>query len=108
MGIEDLRNKAAAIHKGNTEKVVKLIMRDAHLTHLNTVLDPETAKVYRRVLPRHAELCELDQHRELNEAERAELAVGYASLYATFGDDGIVKVAASWLAMRPQRQARGS
>lgn len=48
------------------------------------------------------------QRRGLNAAERAELAVGYTSLYTTFGDEGIVKVAASWLATREERQARGS
>lgn len=108
MSIEYWRNKVAEIHKVNTNKVVELILRDGDLTRLDTVLDPEVAEVYRRILPRHAELCELDQERGLNETERAELAVGYASLYPTFGHEGVVKVAASWLATRPVRQARTS
>ena len=71
-------------------------------------MDPETAEIYRLVLPRHAELVELDQARGLNPAEQAELAVGYASLYPTFGDEGIVQVAAAWIATRQARQARGN
>lgn len=108
MGAEDWRDKVAGIHKANTDKVVGLIMREADLTRLDTVLDPQTAEVYRSVLPRHARLCELDQSRGLNEAERAELAVSYASLYPTFGDEGIVQVAAAWLATKPTRQARST
>lgn len=92
----------------NTKKVVELLATDTDLRHLDKVLDKETADIYRRVLPRHAELCELDQRRGLNKIEKAELAVTYGSLYPTFGDSGVVEVAAAWLATRPQRQARGS
>ena len=60
------------------------------------------------VLPRHVELVELDQLRGLSPTERAELAVGYASLYPTYGDEGVVQVAAVWILTKPTRQARGS
>lgn len=109
MGLEDeARRKAAEIHRQYTQKAVDLILKDGDLTRLNSILDPTTAEVYRRALPKHAELCKLDQTRGLNDTERADLAVTYASLYPTFGDEGIVKVAAAWLATKPIRQARGN
>lgn len=109
MSLEDeVRRRAEEIHRQNTQKVVELVNKDKDLRNLHQVLDPQTAEIYRRVLPRHAELAELDQSRGLNPAEQAELAVGYASLYPTFGDEGIMQVAAAWISTRPDRQARGN
>lgn len=105
---EEVRRKAAEIHQHSTKTVVELMRRDCDLHNLYTVLDPEIAEVYRRILPRHAQLCELDQLRGFNAEEKAELAVSYASLYPTFGDEGIVQVTAMWLATRPIRQARNN
>jgi hypothetical protein len=103
---EAIRRKAAEIHKENTRKVAELLQKDYDLHNLHTVLDAETADVYRTVLPRYAELCALDQQRGLTDVERAELAVKYASLYPAFGDEGTVFLAATWLATKPVRQAR--
>ena len=109
MSLEDeARRKAAEIHQRNTKRVVELINQDGDLRNLDRILDPQTAEVYRRVLPRHVELVELDQLRGLSPTERAELAVGYASLYPTYGDEGVVQVAAVWILTKPTRQARGS
>jgi hypothetical protein len=106
MDIERIRGKMEKIHTANTKQVSALITRDFDLSHLNTILDPEVAEIYRRLIPRHAELCELNQTRKLTELERCDLAVSYASLYPTFGHEGIVVVAAHYLASRPNRQAR--
>ena len=105
---DEARRKADEVHQQNTQRVVELVNKDKDLRNLDKVLDPQTAEIYRRVLPRHVELAELDQSRGLNSNEKAELAVGYASLYPTFGDEGIVQVAAAWIATRQARQARGN
>lgn len=103
---EEIREVADKVHRENTEKVFELIIKEAHLTNLDKILDPDLAKLYQRILPRYAKLCKLDQQRGLDDTERAELAVNYASLYPTFGDDGIVKIAAAWLVTQSIRQAR--
>jgi hypothetical protein len=105
---DDAHRKADIIHKQNTENVLKLLRDEFDLTKLDKILDPGTAEIYKRLIPRHAELAELDQKRGLNDVERAELAVSYASLYPTFGDEGIIQIAALWIGTRPKRQARGS
>ncbi|MFH0749477.1 MAG: hypothetical protein V1917_01005 [Candidatus Gottesmanbacteria bacterium] len=96
------------IHKTNTQRVSYLLNRDLDLNNLSTVLDSDVAAIYQRLIPRHAELCEINQERKLDDSERAELAVSYASLYPTFGDEGIILLAATWIATRPNRQARYS
>jgi hypothetical protein len=111
MGIEGIdkdaiHEKAGEIHKKNTAKVLELLEKDYDLYNLHTVLDSETAEIYQRVLPRYAQLCEINHQRPLTDVERGELAVGYASLYATFGDEGTLLIAATWLATKPIRQAR--
>lgn len=106
MNYESLRIQVAEIHLANTQKVLELLNQDSDLSRLDTILDPEVAEIYQRLIPRHAELCEINQTRPLTEAERCDLAVSYGSLYPTFGHEGIVIVAAHWLANRPNRQSR--
>ena len=106
MYIESIRKELADRRQENTQKVTELLHRDFDLSHLGTVLDPEVAGIYQRIIPRHAQLCELNQTRKLSELERCDLAVSYASLYPTFGHEGIVIVAAHWLANRPNHQSR--
>lgn len=108
MDEKEIRRIVHEYHQHNTQQVVNLLLADFDLRNLASVLDAETAKIYQRIIPRHAELCRIDQERGLIDKERCELAVGYAALYPTFGDDGIVRVAATWLATKPYRQARGS
>lgn len=106
MNYEVLRKYDTEIHQANTQKVVELLLRDFDLSHLGTIFDPEVTEIYQRQIPRHAQLCEINQKRRLTETERCDLAVSYASLYPTFGHKGIVIVAAHWLANRPNRQSR--
>jgi len=103
-----LKERVAEIHRGNTKKVVNLINRDFYLSNLDTIFDQQIAEIYRKVIPRHSELCELDQSRGLTDVERCELAVGYASMYPTFGHEGIIVVSATYLANRSNRQAKSS
>lgn len=106
MNYEALRKQVVEVHQHNTQKVVELLRHDFDLSRLGTILDPEVTEIYQRLIPRHAQLCEINQKRRLTETERCDLAVSYASLYPTFGHKGIVIVAAHWLANRPNRQSR--
>jgi hypothetical protein len=106
--LESIHRRADEYHQGNTKRVLELLQRDFDLRDLESVFNPEVAGVYRTVLPRYATLCETNQSRPLNDGERGLLAVSYASLYASFGDEGTVVLAATWLATKPYRQARGS
>ena len=109
MDLAEIHEIATKIHQDNASKVVKLIQEGSDLHDLDTVLhDPVTSEVYLKVLPRYAELCDLNQKRRLATDEHGELVVDYASLFAQFGDKGTVRVAAAWLAAGPLRQARGS
>ena len=108
MNVEYDKRVVDKIHKANTQRVSDLLNRDLDLNNLSTVLDPDVAAIYQRLIPRHANLCEINQKRKLEDSERAELAVCYASLYPTFGDEGIILLAATWIATRPNRQARYS
>lgn len=111
LGPEQLRNikrMANERHQKNTLAALQLLQEDADLSRLHMIIDPSVAEIYRRILPRHAELCEIRQRRKLTEIERCQLAIGYGSLYPTFGDEGIVALAATWLATKPTRQARFS
>ena len=105
---ESIHKRAEAYHQDNTKKVLELLERDFDLHNLDSVFYTDLAEIYRKVLPRYAKLCEINGSRPLDDTERAELAVHYASLYATFGDDGTTTLAAMWLATKPYRQARGS
>lgn len=106
--LREMRKMANMHHRKNTFAALKLLEEDADLRRLHSVIDPSTAELYRRILPRHAELCEISERRKLSDIERCDLAIGYASLYPTFGDEGIVALAATWLATKPIRQARYS
>ncbi|MCX6793581.1 MAG: hypothetical protein NTY06_00565 [Candidatus Gottesmanbacteria bacterium] len=106
--LESIHRRADEYHKGNTKRVLELLQRDFDLRDLESVFNPVVAGVYRTVLPRYATLCETNQSRSLDDAERALFAVSYASLHASFGDEGTVFLAAAWLATKPYRQARGS
>lgn len=106
MNYESLRRQVAEVHQLNTQKVSQLLDRDFDLSHLDTIIDPEVAEIYQRLIPRHAQLCEINQTRPLTEIERCDLAVSYGSLYPTFGHEGIVVIAARWIASRPNRQSR--
>lgn len=108
MNLEQFRPWIDEIHKQNTNKVLALLRTDYDLRNLDSVINPDTAKVYQTVLPKYAKLCELDQLSGLDSTQRAELAVCYASLYYTFGDSGIEKVAAMWIETRPLRLARNN
>lgn len=92
---ENIHRRVTEYHQSNTRKVTEMLLRDYDLRNLETVFNPEVAEVYRRVLPRYASLCETNQSRALDEGERALLAVSYASLYVSFGDDGTVAVGAA-------------
>jgi hypothetical protein len=105
---ENIRRRADEYHQGNTKRVLGLLLRDLDLRNLESVFRPELAKLYRTVLPRYATLCETNQFRPLNDRERGLLAVSYASLHASFGDEGTVVLAALWLATKPYRQAWGN
>jgi hypothetical protein len=106
--LERIHRRADELHKGNTKRVLELLERDLDLRNLESVFYTDLAEIYRNVLPRYATLCETNGFRPLNDAERAELAVHYASLYASFGDEGTVTLAAMWLATKPYRQAQGN
>lgn len=106
MNYEALRKQVVEVHQHNTQKVVELLRRDFDLSRLGTILDPEVTEIYQRLIPRHAQLCEINQTRPLTEIERCDLAVSYASLYPTFGHKGIALVANQWLANHPLRQSR--
>lgn len=106
MNYEVLRKQVAENHQSNTQRVVALLQHDFDLSHLETILDSRVAEIYQRLIPRHAQLCEINQARPLTEIERCDLAVSYASLYPTFGHEGIVVIAARWIATRPNRQSR--
>lgn len=106
MNYEALRKQVGENHKYNTQKVSELLSRDFDLSHLETILDPVVTEIYQRLIPRHAQLCEINQTRPLTEIERCDLAVSYGSLYPTFGHEGIIIVAAHYLANRPNRQSR--
>ena len=105
---EDIRRRANEYHRGNTQRVLGLLHRDFDLRNLESVFGKDAAKVYRTVLPRYANLCEINQSRPLDDGERGLLAVSYASLCASFGDEGTVALGAAWLATKPYRQAQGS
>lgn len=106
MNYEALRKQVVEVHQHNTQKVVELLRHDFDLSRLGTILDPEVTEIYQRLIPRHAQLCEINRKRPLTEIECCDLAVSYASLYPTFGHEGIVLVANQWLANRPNRQSR--
>ena len=103
----EIHRQAEVYHQSNTQKVMDLLKHDYDLRNLDTVFDQQLSDVYRTVLPRYARLCEMNQTRALDEAERGLLAVSYASLYASFGDEGTVLLGAAWLATKPYRMARG-
>ncbi len=107
--LHEIRRMANERHRKNTLAALQLLEEDADLSRLHTVIDhPTVVEIYRRILPRHAELCEIRERRKLTDTERGQLAIGYGSLYPTFGDEGIVALAATWLATKPIRQARYS
>jgi|GEM_PF-4181375 len=106
--LREIRRMANERHRENTLAALRLLQEDADLSRLHTVIEPTVAEIYRRVLPRHAELCEIRERRKLTDLERCQPAIGYGSLYPTFGDEGIVALAATWLATKPIRQARYS
>lgn len=54
---EQDRKKIERLHWQNTEKVVDLLQREYDLTNLHTVLNQQTADIYRIVIPRYTELC---------------------------------------------------
>lgn len=106
MYIESIRKELTDRRRENTQMVVELLRRDFDLSQLETIFSPTIAEIYQRQIPRYAQLCEIDQTRSLTEIERCDLAVSYASLYYTFGHEGIVIVSAHYLATRPHRQSR--
>lgn len=105
---EHIRITAHVIHEANTARVEAMLQEDGDLRRLHTVIDAGTAELYKRLLPRYAELCDIGSRRRLSPRERAEMAITYGSLYYNFGDDGTVRLGAMWLATKPIRQARGS
>jgi hypothetical protein len=105
---EEIRRHVAERYNNNTEKVKTLLLQDYDLRNLESVFDHDLCEVYREVLPRYANLCETNQSRKLDATERALLAVSYASLHASFGDEGTILLGATWLATKPYRQAAGS
>lgn len=106
--LRDIKRNTNEFYQKNTRAALKLLEKDADLSRLHTIIDPSVAEIYQRILPRHAELCEINKRRKLTEIERCQLAIGYGSLYPTFGDEGIVILAATWLATKHIRQARYS
>ena len=103
---QETRSVVDPIQRANTREVCDFMVRDLGLENLGEVLDPVVSKVYQSVIPDYARLCQIGQERQLDEAERALLAVKYASLYPTFGHDGMVTVAATWLLLPDLREKR--
>lgn len=89
--------KLRAQQAENTEKALEQLGTSGDLTgDLNR---------YRNLVRGHARVCAINPQ-DLSDVDRCEMAVTYAALYPTFGDEGIVKVAAAWIAAEPLRQAR--
>ena len=59
----------------------------------------------RNFVRRHARVCTIPRY-DLSDDDACEMAVTYAALYPTFGDEGIVQVVSAWTAAEPLRQAR--
>jgi hypothetical protein len=105
---ETIHRRAEVYHQENTRKVLALLESDSDLRHLDNVFVTDLDDIYRKVLPRYANLCEIMGSRPLTKEEHAELAIQYESLCTTFGDEGTVHLAIMWLITKPQRQARGN
>ncbi len=97
----EIRHRWDPLHQQNTLKVLDMLTRDLNLNHLDKVVDPGTAEIYKRLIPRYAELMQIEGRRPLNEEESGELFFVRGSLFHNFGREGAQKLARTWGLLHP-------
>lgn len=109
---KDIHRRAEEIYKQKRQRIERLLKNNGDLDVLDLIpilkVDLDGARVFRRDLAKHADLCDIASRRRLNDGERAQLAKTYIVLYPYVGHAGVEKLSALWLHTRPVRQARGS